>query len=144
PKEFHYQNKKLLIGHGDGLGPGDHGYKFIKKIFRNPVCTWLFGILPPYLGMGIADFFSRKSRAKTGQSDEVFMGEDKEWLVVYANIILNKKHYEYFLYVKRYLTLEIKLNAKSLYVYTGDWNKYNSYVVLEKGELNLFYYQSDV
>lgn len=144
PTEFHYQNKKLLIGHGDGLGPGDHGYKFIKKIFRNPVCTWLFGILPPYLGMGIADFFSRKSRAKTGQSDEVFMGEDKEWLVVYAKEILQKKHYDYFLFGHRHLPLEIQLNANSLYVNTGDWIKYNSYAVLEKGELNLFYYQADV
>lgn len=143
PKEFYYQNKKLLIGHGDGLGPGDHGYKFIKKVFRNPVCTWLFGILPPYLGMGIADFFSRKSRAKTGQTDEVFMGEDKEWLVLYAKDILKKEHYDYFLFGHRHLPLEIRLNANSVYVNTGDWIKYNSYAVLENGNLNLYYYQAD-
>ena len=70
PKEFFYNDKKFLIGHGDGLGPGDHGYKFIKKVFRNKACQWLFGILPPYIGMGIAGYFSRKSRAQTVQSDE--------------------------------------------------------------------------
>ena len=42
PKTFQFNDKAFYIGHGDGLGPGDHGYKFIKKIFRNPVCHWLF------------------------------------------------------------------------------------------------------
>ena len=28
-----FYGKEFLIGHGDGLGPGDHGYKFIKKVF---------------------------------------------------------------------------------------------------------------
>jgi len=29
PREFLFSGKKFLIGHGDGLGPGDHGYKAI-------------------------------------------------------------------------------------------------------------------
>ena len=33
--------KKLYIGHGDGLGPGDYGYKFIKKVFANKFCMAL-------------------------------------------------------------------------------------------------------
>ena len=74
PKEFHFNNKQFYIGHGDGLGPGDHGYKALKKVFRSPFCQWLFGIFPPYLGMGLADYFSRKSRAATGSSEEVFLG----------------------------------------------------------------------
>ena len=47
PKVFEWNGKRFYIGHGDGLGPGDHGYKFIKKIFRNPFCQWLFGQLHP-------------------------------------------------------------------------------------------------
>ena len=35
PQEFEFNGKKFLIGHGDGLGPGDHRYKFMKKVFRN-------------------------------------------------------------------------------------------------------------
>ena len=58
PREFERNGKKILIGHGDGLGPGDKGYKMIKKIFRNSFCQWLFGILPPYIGMGLANFLS--------------------------------------------------------------------------------------
>jgi UDP-2,3-diacylglucosamine hydrolase len=79
------EREKFYIGHGDGLGPGDHGYKFIKKIFRNPLCQWLFGQLHPTWGIGLANYFSRKSREKTGSAaDEAFLGEEKEWLIVYA------------------------------------------------------------
>ena len=37
PQQLERNEKRFYIGHGDGLGPGDHGYKRLKKIFRNPV-----------------------------------------------------------------------------------------------------------
>ena len=140
PKEFMYNGKKFLIGHGDGLGPGDHGYKFIKKIFRNKACQWVFGILPPYIGMGIAGYFSRKSRAQTGQTDEVFLGEDKEWLIIYSKEILQKQPYDYFVFGHRHLPLDIKLNETSRYLNLGDWIKYNSYAVFDGNDMTLLYY----
>jgi UDP-2,3-diacylglucosamine hydrolase len=30
-KEFERNGKLILVGHGDGLGPGDHGYKRPEK-----------------------------------------------------------------------------------------------------------------
>ena len=142
PKEFEYSGKKFLIGHGDGLGPGDHGYKFIKKVFRNKACQWLFGILPPYIGMGIAGYFSRKSRAQTGQSDEVFLGEDKEWLIQYSKEVLQKTHYDYFVFGHRHLPLNIRLTEKSRYLNLGDWIKYDSYAVFDGINMELKYYNS--
>ena len=142
PREFEYSGKKFLIGHGDGLGPGDHGYKFIKKVFRNKACQWLFGILPPYIGMGIAGYFSRKSRAQTGQSDEVFLGEDKEWLIQYSKEVLQKTHYDYFVFGHRHLPLNIRLTEKSRYLNLGDWIKYDSYAVFDGINMELKYYNS--
>lgn len=143
PVPFEFNGKKFLIGHGDGLGPGDHGYKFIKKIFRNKACRWLFGIMPPYIGMGLADYFSRKSRAQTGAKDEVFMGEDKEWLAIYCKEQLQLKHYDYFIFGHRHLPLDIKLNNKSRYVNLGDWIKYDSYAEFDGNELSLKYYYNN-
>ena len=142
PQPFEYQGKRFLIGHGDGLGLGDKGYKFIKKIFRNPTCQWLFGILPPAVGIGMADYFSRKSRAQTGMTDEAFLGEDKEWLVIYSKEILKQQHFDYFVFGHRHLPLDIKLSENSRYVNLGDWIKYNSYAVFENGELSLRHYAS--
>ncbi|NCA21853.1 MAG: UDP-2,3-diacylglucosamine diphosphatase, partial [Crocinitomicaceae bacterium] len=48
--------KKFYIAHGDGLGPGDKGYKFIKKVFRNRLCQWAFARLHPNFGIGIASY----------------------------------------------------------------------------------------
>src|ERR1700754_2054855 len=90
PKVFERNGKKFFIGHGDGLGPGDHGYKFIKKVFANKFCQWLFARLHPNFGIGMANYWSRRSRHSTGDYDEKYLGDDKEYLVVFANEILKK------------------------------------------------------
>jgi UDP-2,3-diacylglucosamine hydrolase len=142
PKEFLLGNKKFLIGHGDGLGPGDEHYKFIKKIFRNKSCQWLFGVLPPRLGIGVADFFSKKSRAKTGSTNEIFLGEDKEWLVIYCKEILQKQHYDYFIFGHRHLPLDIQLNPQSSYINLGDWIQYFTYAIFDGEKITLEYYKN--
>jgi UDP-2,3-diacylglucosamine hydrolase len=143
PASFEYNGKQFLVGHGDGLGPGDHGYKFLKKVFRNPVCQWLFGILPPYIGMGIANYFSRKSRAQAlaSNADEAFLGEDKEWLIVYCKEVLNKKQYDYFIFGHRHLPINFNITPGSLYINLGDWLKYDSYAVFDGANLELKYYK---
>ena len=101
-----YNGKKFYLGHGDGLGPGDHGYKFIKKIFANPFCQWLFARIHPNTGIRLMQYFSRKSRISTGDSDEVFLGEDKEWLILHSREVLQKEHYDYFIFGHRHLPLD--------------------------------------
>jgi UDP-2,3-diacylglucosamine hydrolase len=140
PVAFEFNGKKFLIGHGDGLGPGDHGYKLIKKIFRNKVCQWLFGALPPVIGIGLANYLSRKSRAQTGQTDEQFLGEEKEWLIIYCKAILQQQHYDYFVFGHRHLPINFNLSASSLYINLGDWIKYDSYAVFTGESLELKYY----
>ena len=142
PKTFHFNDKKFLIGHGDGLGPNDHGYKFIKKVFRNPVCQWLFGFLHPSIGIGLANYFSRKSRAATGQTDEHFLGDDKEWLIIYSKEVLQKEHFDYFIFGHRHLPIEAALPNNSKYINLGDWIRYNSYATFDGRELLLKYYTS--
>ena len=137
PREFERGGKKFLVGHGDGMGPGDKGYKFLKKIFRNPVCQWLFGILPPYFGMGLANFFSRRSRAQTGASEEVFLGEDREWLIIYSKEALKEKKIDFFVFGHRHLAIDFRLNGDSRYINLGDWIHYYTYAVFDGSQLQL-------
>lgn len=143
PVTFDFNGKKFLVGHGDGLGPGDHGYKFLKKVFRNPVCQWLFGILPPIIGVGVANYFSHKSRAKAmaASKDEQFLGEDKEWLIIHCKEVLQKEHYDYFVFGHRHLPINFNLPQSSLYVNLGDWLQYSSYAVFDGANLELKYYK---
>ena len=140
PVTFLFNGKKFLVGHGDGLGPGDKGYKFLKKLFRSPVCKWIFGILPPSIGMGIAHYFSRKSRAQTGQAEEKFLGEDKEWLITYSKEVLQKEHYDYLIFGHRHLPIDFSLSEKSRYINLGDWIRFFSYAVFDGRDLELKYY----
>jgi UDP-2,3-diacylglucosamine hydrolase len=133
--------QKILVGHGDGLGPGDKGYKLMKKVFRNPACKFLFGLLPPYIGMGIANYLSRKSRIATGSTDEIFLGEDKEWLVQYCKRKLEKESFDYFIFGHRHLPLTIPLTTTSTYINLGEWINYNSYAVMTGTTIALAYYK---
>lgn len=121
PKVFEWSNKKFFIGHGDGLGPNDYGYKFIKKIFRSKFCQWLFGQIHPSWGMAIANYFSKKSREKTGVSDAIFLGENKEWLIIFCKDELEKNHYDYFVFGHRHYPIDYILNENSHYINLGDW-----------------------
>jgi len=136
PIEISYNGKAFYIGHGDGLGPGDHGYKFIKKVFASKVCQWLFARLHPNFGIGIANYFSKKSRIATGTTDEKFLGEEKEWLVIYSKEILAKKHFDYLIFGHRHLPLDIKIDS-SRYINLGDWIQYFTYGVFDGAEFEL-------
>ncbi len=137
---FEFNGKKFLIGHGDGLGPGDHGYKFIKKIFRNPVCQWLFGIIHPGIGIGLANYLSRKSRAATGQTDEHFLGEENEWLITYCKDVLQQQYFDYFIFGHRHLPIDFALPKSSRYINLGDWLRYDSYAVFDGENIQLQYF----
>ncbi|MDO9375318.1 MAG: UDP-2,3-diacylglucosamine diphosphatase [Ferruginibacter sp.] len=144
PKTFEFSGKKFYVGHGDGLGPSDGGYKFLKKIFRNPLCQWLFGIVPPAIGMGVANYFSQKSRSAAGGEPEKFLGEEKEWLLIYSREILKTEHFDYFIFGHRHLPLNFKLSDTSRYINLGEWINYFSYAVFDGVTVELKYFESDI
>lgn len=140
PEVFNLNHKIFFIGHGDGKGPGDLGYKRMKKVFTNPFFQFLFRWLHPDIGVRIAQHLSIKNKLISGSEDVKFLGEDNEWLVQYAKRKLENQHCDYFVFGHRHLPLEIKLNEKSTYYNLGDWIQYYTYGVFdgEKFELKKF------
>ncbi len=145
--EIHYKpvvkiwnGKKFFIGHGDGLGPGDKGFKRMKKLFTNPLARWAFKWLHPDVGVRVANYFSKKSRYGNGNALEEFKGEEREWLIQYCKRKLQAEHFHYFIFGHRHLPLNIALNEHSTYINLGDWLVYNTYAVFdgEKTELKTF------
>lgn len=136
-RDFEINGKAFHIAHGDGLGPGDKGYKALKKVFRNPFCQWLFGILPTRVGIGLAGYFSRTSRAATGSTEEVFLGEDQEWLITYSKEVLREKNIEFFVFGHRHLPIDHRLTERSRYINLGDWIRYDTYAVFDGEEMKL-------
>jgi len=131
PKEFIINDKVFFIGHGDGLGPEDKGYKRMKKVFTNPLSKWLYRWLHPDLGMKLGVYLSTKNKMISGDEDAKFLGEGNEWLVQYCKRKLETKHYDYFLFGHRHLPMTIELNDKSTYINTGDWINHFTYAVFD-------------
>jgi UDP-2,3-diacylglucosamine hydrolase len=143
PIQQEFNGKRFYIGHGDGLGPGDHGYKFIKKVFNNRLCQFFFRWIHPDVGIKIANYFSYKSRyGNEGEKElESFKGEENEWLIKYCKRKLENEHFDFFLFGHRHLPLDIQVNNTSRYINTGDWLDYNSYAVFDGENLQLKYYK---
>ena len=127
PQEFDINGKIFLIGHGDGLGPNDHGYKRMKKVFTFPFFKSLFRWLHPDIGVRLGRYFSVKNKLISGDEDARFLGEENEWLAQYCRRKLTEKHYDFFVFGHRHLPLEIELNNNSTYINLGDWIQYFTY-----------------
>ena len=138
PRRFEIRGKKFFIGHGDGLGPGDYGFKAMKAVFRNSVARWLFkwGIHPDW-ATALARYLSHNSRGKYREMDRRFLGEDREWLVLFSKETLSREYYDYFVFGHRHLPLDIALSESSRYVNLGDWLEYFTYGEFSGGDLQL-------
>jgi UDP-2,3-diacylglucosamine hydrolase len=137
PIETEINGLQIMIAHGDGLGPGDHGYKFIKKVFANKICQWLFARLHPNFAIGLGLFFSRRSRLARGDSDYEYKGDEKERLLVYTKKILEQKHFDLFIFGHRHYPLDIKISENSRYINLGDWIYNFTYAVLDGQQFEL-------
>lgn len=142
PQEFQINGQLFLIGHGDGLGPGDKGYKRMKKVFTHPFSKWLYNWLHPDLGVKLAQYLSVKNKMISGEEDVKFLGEENEWLAHYCKRKLEKQHYDYFVFGHRHLPLEIHLNERSTYINLGDWISHFTYAVYDGKKLALETYTS--
>lgn len=141
PQTFTFNKTSLFIGHGDGLGPGDIGYKRMKKVFTNPIFKWLFRWLHPDIGVRIAKYLSVKNKLISGQEDIKFLGENEEWLVQYCKQKEQDNHHDYYVFGHRHLPLEIEISKTSKYINLGDWISYYTYAEFSKEALILKTFQ---
>ena len=132
--------KVFFIGHGDGLGPGDYGYKFIKKIFANKFSQWLFARFYPNFGISLANFWSRRSRISTGTTDDKYLGDDKEFLVKFIKDKLKTEKVDYFIFGHRHLPINMNVESAQ-YTNLGDWVKYYTYAEWDGKTLSLLEYK---
>lgn len=137
PREFTINGKEFLIGHGDGLGPGDKGYKRMKKVFISPFSKWLYRWLHPDIGVRLAQYLSTKNKLISGEEDVKFLGQENEWLAQYAKKKLESKHYDYFVFGHRHLPLEMEVGENSKYINLGDWITHFTYAVFDGSKLEL-------
>lgn len=142
PELFIFNSKSFFIGHGDGLGPGDFGYKRMKLILSNTFFIKLFRLIHPDIGIRLGKYLSQKNKLISGTEDLKFKGEDKEWLIQYSIKKLEEEHIDYFIFGHRHLPLVHQLKTKSKYINLGDWITHYTYGVFDGKTFNLRTYSA--
>jgi UDP-2,3-diacylglucosamine hydrolase len=143
PEVFDLQGKRCFIGHGDGLGPGDYGYKVLKKVFENKVCQWLFERIHPNTGIGIAEFWSGRSRYANKNLDQ-YKTKEEEWLYQYCESQLSSQLLDYFVFGHRHIPIFLTLSdQRTVYCNLGEWMYSRSFGIMEGGVLSLAFFENE-
>ncbi len=121
PQSITVNGQRLMIGHGDGLGPGERSYKILKLFFANRVCQWFFRWLHPNLGFALANFWSRQSRNRQGMSPPPFVSAEKELIFQYCKTTEQQQHHDFYIFGHRHLPLELPINETAVYFNIGEW-----------------------
>ncbi|GAB3745555.1 UDP-2,3-diacylglucosamine diphosphatase [Spirosoma pomorum] len=137
PRTYTIGDKKFLVGHGDGLGPGDFTYKRLKRVFESGLARRLFRYVHPDLGIGLAQAWSRRSRISNEEKGEEFLGEDREWLMLYCQEVEASQHHDYYVFGHRHLPLDLAVSPISRYINLGEWVHAKTYGVFDGDKLTL-------
>ena len=116
-----WNGQRFYLGHGDGLDPGDLGYRTLQRIFKNRVLQWFYARIHPNGSMAFAHWWSKKSRKKHGVLGS-FMGVDKEHQLQFARKELAlHPDIEYFVFGHRHIPYDIRIAENSRVICLGDW-----------------------
>lgn len=132
---------KVLLAHGDGLGPGDIGYKLLKRIFTSTTLQWLFARLHPNFSLWFGNQWSVSSRYSK-EITHVFRGDDEQ-ITAYARQVLDSKHFDIFMFGHWHSPTIFPLTQDSNLVVLGDWLVSNTYAVLDGDDFWLMKYFPD-
>jgi len=133
-------NDICYLHHGDGLGPGDTGYKWLKKVFLSKIAQKAFAMIHPGIGVAFAQKLSKKSRLAQNPKEDNYLGDSKEHLTQFCKQhLLNCKTQKpkYFIFGHRHLVLDIDLGEGVRYINLGEWLHGSQYAEYDGVELRL-------
>ena len=129
--EIDYDGRRLHMIHGDGLAPDDRGYRFLKRILRNPVNIWLYRKLPPDWASPLAKAVSGSSRNYTSRRDHTFAAD-------YEHYARQKLIDGFDVVAIGHLHVPVhKEYTEGIYINTGDFIHHYSYARIDKGTVAL-------
>tara|TARA_B100000886_G_scaffold150149_1_gene102083 strand:- start:244 stop:993 length:750 start_codon:yes stop_codon:yes gene_type:complete len=131
-QSFKIDSQKVIVGHGDGLGKGDNGYKIIKSIFKNKISQFLFRILHPDLGMKLGIYLSRANKNREDYSDI-----NNNRIYQFCKDYNNKEINNTYIFGHSHKVSKKQISEFSTYFNTGEWINQSNYLVYESGKFNL-------
>lgn len=130
-----FNGKKFYIGHGDGLGKGDYGYKLLKSIFTSRVLQWLFSRLHPNFSLWFGNRWSVRSRYSKDVTYQ-FKG-DEELIAKFAQQTLASENYDFFVFGHWHAATIHRLTPNANLVMLGDWIVNNTFACWDGQNMSL-------
>ena len=109
--------KRFCLGHGDGLGPGDYGYKLMRWAFHNRFLQKCFSTLHPRIAFSLGNGWSRKSRLAKNVS-YFFRGKDErlwKWCSKF------KGGADFFIFGHYHARVDMPVDPSGRLLLLGDW-----------------------
>ena len=116
-----HNSQLFYIVHGDGLGPGDYGYKYLKKVFESKFSQWAFGWFHPHWGIALATWWSGSRKDEERIKKELQFRGEGEWLWHFAKEQEVQKHRDFYIFGHRHLLLDLPVGENSRYINLGQW-----------------------
>jgi UDP-2,3-diacylglucosamine hydrolase len=137
-----FSGKHFYLAHGDGLGPGDHGYKFIKKVFANRINQQLFRVIHPDLGIRLAHFWSGKSREinleKETRERDITLKLIRQRILVHSKAMVREHpELDYLVYGHYHLPHVEAIGQKASMIVLGDWLRHFTFAVFDGEKMEL-------
>ena len=136
PTEFDLNGKRFLIGHGHDISMENLHDRIFNFVFGNRLLRILYASLHPFWGIGFGKNWSLGRRKHYGLS-KPFETLEKEYIYKYVQKILSEKHYDFFVFGHRHLTLDIRMDENSRYINTGEWIETRTYAVFDGTDISL-------
>lgn len=137
PEEYSLEldGKHVVIAHGDGWLPSEHGYRFMRRVLRHPFTIRLGQMISPDLGYPFARWLSGQSRGKHRLDPQNFAayGDVARERVGGGVDILITGH----LHEVRHLRW-----PEGEWMVTGDWIRHFTFGVIEAGVPRLMWWDA--
>ena len=137
PVRFTCGGKRFLVGHGDGLGNPDRGYRLFKYFLNLKLARGLSRSLHPNLTFRIARSISSSSKRRQTPEKKRFRGKEGEHLFQYCQQLEALTHHDYYIFGHRHLSLRMRVNKASECINLGDWLKTSPYALFDGKELEI-------
>ena len=126
-----YNNKNILITHGDGLLKKDYGYRFMKNIIRHNLFIKLFKLFPEKISFNFANKMSQSSSVYN--HNDKYVSEIKKDMLAYSQNKWKNENIDIVMIGHYHQQEIINKNNKSL-IFLGDWlQKFTVTMVNKKG-----------
>lgn len=142
PQVFELHGRRFLVGHGDGLGPAQRGFKLLRAVFHHKAFQWFFARFHPNFSFTIAHFWSATSRNRRPRIAG-YKGDASEYLVAYVEQKARTLDVDFFVFGHRHLPIDYVVQSRpsARYLNLGEWFQSNSYAVFDGNTMAIQFFE---